>query len=85
MTQVILKKLNPTIVEKLKYLAQIHQRTLEEEITSILENVTENTPIISPKNRGWSPGFFQQTCGCWEGEELVREPQPEAQERESLL
>lgn len=84
MTQFILKKLHPTIVEKLKHLAQIHQRTLEEEITFILENVTENTPIIAPKKRGWSPGFFQQTCGCWEGEELVREPQPEAQEKHFL-
>jgi len=41
MTQVILKKLNPIIIEKLKRLAQSHQRTLEEEITSILEDVAE--------------------------------------------
>jgi hypothetical protein len=65
MTQVILKKLNPIVVEKLKRLAQSHQRTLEEEITSILEDVTENTPIITPENRDWSPGFFEQTCGSW--------------------
>ncbi|MEA5617070.1 hypothetical protein VB711_04335 [Cronbergia sp. UHCC 0137] len=85
MTQVILKQLNPIVIEKLKRLAQSHQRTLEEEITSILENVTENTPIITSKSRGWSPGFFEQTCGGWQGELLVREPQPEAQEREPLL
>lgn len=85
MTQVILKKLNPIVVEKLKYLAQSHQRTLEEEITSILEDVTENTAIITPENRGWSPGFLEQTCGSWQGELLLREPQPEAQEREPLL
>ena len=35
MTPVILQKLNPIVLEKLKYLAQSHQRTLEEEITSI--------------------------------------------------
>jgi hypothetical protein len=35
MTQVILKQLNPFVIEKLKRLAQSHQRTLEEEITSI--------------------------------------------------
>ena len=41
MTQVILKQLNPIVIEKLKRLAQSHQRTLEEEITSILEDVAE--------------------------------------------
>ncbi len=85
MTEVILKNLNSIVVEKLKHLAQNHQRTLEEEIKSILEDVTENTPITTNKNRGWSPGFFEQTCGSWEGEMLVREPQPEAQERNPLL
>ncbi|UKP01445.1 hypothetical protein [Nostoc sp. UHCC 0870] len=85
MTQVILKQLNPIVIEKLKRLAQSHQRTLEEEITSILEDVTENTPIITSKSRDWSPGFFEHTCGGWQGELLVREPQPEAQEREPLL
>jgi len=39
---------------------------------------------ISQK-RQWSPDFFEKTCGRWEGEELVREPQPEYQEREPLL
>ncbi|MGB3203360.1 MAG: hypothetical protein WBB28_00035 [Crinalium sp.] len=82
MTQVILKKLNPIVVEKLQHLAQSHQRTLEEEITSILEDVTGNTPITTPVNRGWSPGFFEEVIGGWEGEPLVREAQPEIQERD---
>jgi hypothetical protein len=85
MTPVILQKLNPIVLEKLKYLAQSHQRTLEEEITSILEDVTENTPIITPENRGWFPGFFEEVIGGWEGEPLVREHQAEAQERDFLL
>ena len=51
MTQVILKQLNPIVIEKLKRLAQSHQRTLEEEITSILEDVTENTPMVIPNNK----------------------------------
>ncbi len=50
MTQIILETLNPMVVARLKYLAQTHQRTLEEEIASILEDVTENTPIITPEN-----------------------------------
>ncbi len=83
MTQIILETLKPIVVARLKYLAQSHQRTLEEEITSILEDVTENTPLVTPESLGWSPGFFEKTSGCWVGE-LVREPQPEAQERESL-
>ena len=33
----------------------------------------------------WSPDFFEKTCGSWEGEPLVREPQPQYQEREPLL
>ncbi len=81
MTPVILQKLNPIVLEKLKYLAQSHQRTLEEEITSILEDVMENTPIITPENRGWFPGFFEEVIGGWAGEPLVREHQAEAQER----
>lgn len=38
-----------------------------------------------PEKRTWSPHFFEQTWGAWQGEPLVREPQPEYQEREELL
>jgi hypothetical protein len=43
--------------------------------------------IYQPVNqkRQWSSGFFEKTCGRWEGEPLVRESQPEPQEREPLL
>jgi len=43
--------------------------------------------IYQPVNnkRTWSPGFFENTFGNWEGEDLVREPQGEHQEREPLL
>lgn len=85
MTQVILEKLNPIVIQKLKHLAQSHQRTLEEEITFILEDVTENTPIVTPENRGWSLGFFEEVIGGWKGEPLVREAQPEEQERDFLV
>jgi len=56
MTQVILKQLNPIVLEKLKRLAQSHQRTLEEEITSILEDVAEKEE--EPKS---SEGFWDMT------------------------
>lgn len=42
-------------------------------------------PVIKTEKRQWSPDFFQRTCGSWEGEPLVREPQPEEQERDFLL
>jgi macrodomain Ter protein organizer (MatP/YcbG family) len=56
MTQVILKQLNPIVIEKLKRLAQSHQRTLEEEITSILEDVTEKEEEATR-----SEGFWDMT------------------------
>lgn len=37
------------------------------------------------KKRDWSPGFFENTFGKWEGEDLVREPQGAYQEREPFL
>jgi hypothetical protein len=85
MTQIILETVKPVVIEKLRNLAQKHQRTLEAEITAILENVAESMPIVTPENRGWSAGFFERTCGSWDGELLVREEQPEEQEREPLL
>jgi len=39
MTQIILETIKPVVIEKLKNLAQKHQRTLEAEITAILEDV----------------------------------------------
>lgn len=85
MSQIILESVKAVVVEKLRHLAQRHQRSLEAEIAAILERATENEPIVTPKNRGWSADFFEQTCGSWVGEPLVREAQPEYQEREPLL
>ena len=73
MTQIILDKINPIVIEKLKNLAQKHQRTIEEEITTILENFTDNEPITTSKNKGWQEGFFEEVIGGWQGEPLVRE------------
>jgi hypothetical protein len=85
MTQIILDIEKLEVVDKLKELAQKHDRSLEAEITAILENATENIPISTPPNRGWSEGFFEQTCGSWEGEPLVREPQLSLWENEKLF
>ncbi len=85
MTQIILEISQLGVMEKLQNLAKKNQRTLEAEITAILENVLESIPITTPENRGWLPGFFEEVIGGWEGESLVREPQPEDQERDFLL
>ncbi|MGK7922002.1 MAG: hypothetical protein AB4080_18560 [Trichodesmium sp.] len=85
MTQIILGKLKPYIIDRLKSLADKNNRTLEEEITEILEQALETEVEIKPKYEGWEPGFFEEVIGGWAGEPLVREPQPEYQEKEPLL
>ena len=85
MNQIILNKINPNVIAKLTNLAQKHQRTLEEEITSILEDVIDSQVITTPENKGWQKGFFEEVIGSWEGEPLVRETQPEYQERDFSL
>jgi len=85
MTQIILEKLKPDLIDKLKSLAEKNNRSLEEEVTAILEKALEIEVEIKPKYEGWQQGFFEEVIGGWEGEPLVREPQPEYQEREPLL
>ncbi|MBF2056703.1 MAG: hypothetical protein IGQ45_05630 [Cyanobacterium sp. T60_A2020_053] len=77
MNEIILKEIKPSLLSKLTNLATLHSRTLEEEITAILEDATAN--------KTWSANFFELTSGCWQGESLVRETQPAYQEREDLL
>ncbi|MFE4108634.1 hypothetical protein [Almyronema epifaneia] len=33
----------------------------------------------------WQPNFFEDVIGSWEGNPLIREPQPGYEEREELL
>ncbi len=86
MNKIILQGIKPSTIEKLKYLSKQHQRSIEEEITAILEDVTENIsedePIITPENKGWQKGFFEEVIGGWKGKALTRESQPKQQERD---
>lgn len=41
-------------------------------------------PIQPQVKRQWSPAFLD-AAGAWQGEPLVREPQPQPTDRESLL
>lgn len=45
MTSVILDNLNPTVLEQLKGMAQAHNRSLEDEIKAILEQVLETSQV----------------------------------------
>jgi hypothetical protein len=50
-----------------------------------LEVIVIYQPINQTPKRAWSPQFFERTFGAWQGEPLVREPQGELPERDSLL
>lgn len=38
----------------------------------------------SPEKLSWTPGFFEQTFGAWQGEPLLRESQGEITERQTF-
>lgn len=69
MTQIILNQIKPNVITKLSHLAQQHQRTLEQEITAILEDVTENDPMINSQNED---DFFAM-AGLWENRNITLE------------
>ncbi|MGK7929788.1 MAG: hypothetical protein AB4290_31850 [Spirulina sp.] len=85
MAQIILEKIKPSLMDRLEVLARANDRSLEEEVLAILEQVLESEEVIHPEKAGWQPGFFEEVIGGWQGEPLEREPQPQEQERELLL
>jgi hypothetical protein len=50
------------------------------EVTVTLKPIAESSQK-TPEELGWTPGFFEETAGQWQGD-LVREPQGEPQERD---
>jgi hypothetical protein len=46
------------------------------------QRYTQNQPQSSS---GWQPNFFEEVIGSWQGEKLVREAQPDYEQREELL
>ncbi|ASC69769.1 hypothetical protein XM38_006980 [Halomicronema hongdechloris C2206] len=46
------------------------------------QRYSQNQPHFSA---GWQPNFFEEVIGSWEGEKLVREAQPDYEQREELL
>ncbi len=52
-------------------------RDTELEIVLIFDPVSESTT-------GWTPDFFTEVIGGWQGEPLVREPQGQYETRDKL-
>lgn len=80
MTEITLSQLNPSLLEKLTILAQQHNRSLEQEIESLLEDKlqeTEITPLTSDFEKAWEKvdqarqQHLQQTFS--DSAELLRE------------
>ena len=46
-------------------------------VTVIVKSLSSPSNALSPEKSGWTPGFFEQTLGAWEGELLSRELQGE--------
>lgn len=44
MTQLVIEDIEPTLIAKLKHLAQKHDRSLQEELKSILRQAAKNEP-----------------------------------------
>ncbi len=51
------------------------------EVMVIYQPLKTESKTKTPQELGWTPSFFENTFGTWEGEPLVRKPQGEAQER----
>lgn len=47
--------------------------------------VTVTIQTVSPQQRGWMPGFFEEVIGGWVGEPLERPEQGEYETREHLF
>ncbi|QDZ40600.1 hypothetical protein FRE64_11930 [Euhalothece natronophila Z-M001] len=80
----ILDKIPPHLWARLEQLATENNRSLEAEATELLAKLLQEKDI-EVQQEEWLPNFFEEVIGGWEGEPLVREPQPEDQEREPLL
>lgn len=53
-------------------------------VTVIVKSSSSPSNALSLEKLGWTPGFFEQTFGAWEGEPLSREPQGQINERLSF-
>lgn len=57
----------------------------ELEIVLIFQPLEPSSPIKTPPELGWMPGFFEEVIGGWVGEPLLRAEQGEYETREKLF
>jgi len=60
-------------------------KDIDLEVIVVFQRIAPATEPKKPEDLGWSPGFFERTCGCFQDEPLVRGEQGEFEEREELL
>lgn len=75
-----------SIQEKLLHeIARTPDRLLPEVLDFVIFLNSRYLQMQPRKPKGWQPGFFEEVIGGWEGEKLVRDIQPEYEQREELL
>lgn len=55
------------------------------EVTLVCQPLSPTEKKETTPAKQWQEGFFEEVIGGWEGEPLVREKQPDYEEREQLL
>lgn len=58
----------------------IKERELE--VTILYQPVESDAPPTSPEALGYSPNFFEETAGAWQGEPLIRGEQGSCDRRQ---
>ncbi len=53
-------------------------------VTMKVRSLPAASEVTQLEKLGWSPGFFEETFGTWEGEPLIRASQGEITERQSF-
>ena len=61
----------------------IHDAELE--VTVIIETVTPAAGVDEPQGKGWPPGFFEETFGCFKDDPLVIDSEGVFEDREELV
>lgn len=90
MTQLLVRNLEPQLVNQLKHLAKLHHRSLQGEIKFILEKVSiipaDKLSLLLGEsiNSGWPNDFFEKIVGGWQGDELKRGPQGKYEQRDDF-
>ena len=61
----------------------VGEKNADFEVLVVVQPTVLTASKQTPEERGWPPGFFEQTAGKWQGE-LQRAPQGEYEKRDEL-